>query len=230
MKYGKNFKMYNLILTLLLSTMFIATSINSNSQSLGALTPVEDPYEFQNEYYPIKVGNYWKYAYYNTSSKYITLVGYYEQTIIDYTLEEIYFGDSLYYLPVFRQEVQFISAKNNDRPEKTYTYFIQTEQGTLLLQEKPKSKRFKIFLFIPQNPSFDTYSEILTQKRITRDLKVKTKSWEFDCMKIELITKENSGGYYYSPKYGHVMSQFYSKDKFGLSPRSEFVLLEYKIK
>lgn len=89
---------------------------------------------------------------------------YFHQTIVDYTFREIYFGDSLYYVPVFRQKIESRYPSKTIAEQISYHYLIKTKQGILISIKEPKFKKFKTHIFIPQDSSYDTLSEIVAKK------------------------------------------------------------------
>lgn len=217
------------LVALILSILLISFSL-STSNDLSELTPVEDPFEFQNEYYPITVGNYWKMAYYTIDSDYQSKFKvYFNQTIIDYTFHEIYFGDSLYYLPVFRQKVESRPLSKTMDKQISYNYLIKTKQGILISTEEPKFKKFKTRIFIPQDSSYDSLSEIIAQMKIVRDVNVNTGTWELNCLKIEWIGEGDLGNYFYSKGLGHVLTQHFRIIGNKARPSTQFILEEYLI-
>ncbi|PKL79345.1 MAG: hypothetical protein CVV25_08380 [Ignavibacteriae bacterium HGW-Ignavibacteriae-4] len=233
--------MYNIFVSTLLSIIIIASAMASNAQSLEKLTPVSDPFEYQNKYYPVSVGNYWKMLYLTPmgNDKYGTL-GHYEYRIIEYTFEEIYFGDSLAYIPVYKKESKYFRPNYSVYESVSYTYLIKTNEGIIEFKKPPRNNKIKPFIFIPSDSSYDYLSLELTGKSIERGIELKTRFWEMNTLRINYRDKDNLGGFYYSIDKGHVYTQFFYKDNNSnyqtnfsdnetFEPSSEFILSELKI-
>jgi hypothetical protein len=168
------------------------------------------------------------------------LVGRYEYRITEYTFEEIYFGDSLLYIPVFKKENKFFRPDAKEYESINYTYLIKTNEGIIECKKPAKDNRIKPFIFIPNDSSYDFLSQSLTGMTIDRNVELKTRFWEMSTIKINYKDKQNIGGFFYSKDKGHVYTQFfYNKmpspfqtniletDEY--EPGSEFILSEFKI-
>lgn len=233
--------MYHLIVSTLFTFTLLSSVVSSNAKGLPFLTPVSDPFEYQNEYYPITVGNYWQMLYLSVNGgNNIELKGRYEYRIIEYTFEEIYFGDSLMYVPVFKKESKFFRPNSEEAETVTYTYLIKTYQGIIESVKPPVDNWIKPYLFVPSDSSFDYLSYDLTKKTIERNVELKTRYWEMSTIRISYKDKDNLGGFFYSINKGHVYTQFFYKkspssyqtniyEKETFEPASEFILSEYKI-
>lgn len=201
--------MYNIFVSSLLSIIIIASAMASNAKSLEMLTPVEDPFEYQNDYYPLTVGNYWKMGHYKEIVRgKLTLVGNYIINVLDYSFEEIYFGEELQYLPIFRIEKQYIPLDSSET-SITYQYAIKTEEGVIVSNEKPKDNKIEPYFFIPSGESKDELSVKLTNKPIGRETEVTTPFYKIKGIRIE-ITEDNIGGtILFAKNKGHVVSLLY---------------------
>lgn len=103
-----------------------------NQSGLGQLTLVDDPFSYQNSFYPLSVGNYWKMGYYKEiKDGELFLQGHYVINVLDYTYQEIYFGYELKYLPVYRIEKQYIPLGSSETTT-TYQYAIKTLEGIVI--------------------------------------------------------------------------------------------------
>ena len=233
--------MYRLQILVLLSIITLAFVSVSKAQSLEKLTPVDNPFEFQNEYYPITFGNYWKMFFLSMENGGNTeLKGHYEYRITDYTFEEIYFGDSLIFVPIFQKESKFFRPESNDYEIISISYLIKTNEGVIECLKPPIEKRIKPYVFIPTNSSYDYLSYVLTGFTIDRNVDLKTRYWEMNTIRINYKDKQNIGGFFYCKDKGHVYTQFFYKkmpsqfqtnfqetEKY--EPGSEFILSEFKI-
>ena len=233
--------MFNLFVSALFSIIIIASTIVTNAQSLEKLTPVSDPFEFKYEFYPLSVGNYWRMLYITPkgNDKY-EIVGRYEFKIIEYIFNEIYFGDSLAYIPVYKKESKFYRPNSSVYESVSYTYLIKTNEDIIECKKPPNNNKIKPFIFIPTDSSYDYLSLELTGKTIERGIELKTRFWEMSTIVINYRDKDNLGGFYYSKDKGHVYTQFFYKkddsnyqtnfsDKDTFEPGSEFILSEFKI-
>ena len=196
------------------------------------LTPVEKPFEFQNEYYPISVGNYWRMVsvapFKDTS---FALNGFFENRIIEYKYENIYFGDSLVNVPVFKKENKFFKLKEKKYDEVIYSYLIKTKEGIIESLRPPSDNMVNMYLFIPTDSSYDELSFELTGKRLVRGVELQTKLWEMNTIRINYEDDDIIGGLYYSKHKGHIYTKFYYRPYMkGLRPYVEFVLSKIQIK
>ncbi len=236
--------MYKLLVSTLFAFIILAAETTTNAQSLQFLTPVSDPFDYQNEYYPITVGNYWQMLYLAKEGKdNYGLVGRYEYKILEYTFEEIYFGDSLEYVPVFKKESKFFRPNSDVAEIVNYSYLIKTYQGIVECRKPPSNNKIKPYVFIPSDSSYDFLSQSLTGMTIDRDIELKTRFWEMNTIRINYKDKDNLGGLFYSKDKGHVYTQFYYKNRssnypnkfiegleeIDYEPISEFILSEFRI-
>jgi hypothetical protein len=229
--------MFNLFVSALFSIIIIASTIVTNAQSLEKLTPVSDPFEFQNEYYPITVGNYWKFIYLSLDDdENMVIKGHIEYRITEYTFEEIYFGDSLEYVPLFKLESKYLGSNAKEYDNTEYSYLIKTYQGIIVCMEPAIDKKIKPYHFIPCDSSYDFLSLSLTGMTIERDVELKTRFWEMNTIRITYKDKQNIAGFFYSKDKGHVYTQYLNKKRLShfkvtetYEPGSEFILSEFKI-
>lgn len=195
------------------------------------LTPVENPFEFQNEYYPITVGNYWRMTsvgpFRDTN---YALNGFFEHRIIEFKYEDIYFGDSLVRIPVFKKENKFFKLHEKEYDEVKYSYLIKTKEGVIECIKPPSENKIAAHLFIPTDSSYDELSFAVTGRNIVRGVELKTKLWDMNTVRINYDDEYNIGGMYYSKNRGHVYTKFYKKPYMkNERPFVEFVLSKIQI-
>lgn len=152
----------------LIYLIFILSLTSIRANDLSELTPVEDPFEFQNEYFPLDIGNKW-----NLSTNGRNIIGKMNQLgsnqleVESYVFYEIKFGDSLYYLPVYI--INASSYKNDILLSTKKTFFIKTIQGLAVLESEPKDGEVKLMYMIPTNKDYDSICEDIIDNRIKRE-------------------------------------------------------------
>jgi len=214
----------SVVLIFLITIMSSCGSVNY----LNKLTLVDDPFEFQNPYLPINIGNQWTYEIrvVNIMGNLAT-AGILEFEVLDYIYVDYFLGDSLVYGPLFRLagETLDITGKKVNKEEG---FIIKTNQGIIHLAKMPKDSILTDFRFIPHSSEYmDLFPRLHSASVVKQDS-------PDSASLLELVRTQESIAerIYYKKNVGlyKMSTESYDQNSFKTTIHNEYLLKDYIVK
>ncbi|MFA7326729.1 MAG: hypothetical protein WC121_08700 [Candidatus Kapaibacterium sp.] len=198
-------KYNNLIKTVLfIIGIVILTSCSVYDKATDLLTPVDNPMEYQNVYFPINVGIIKTYNVYSIEEGELQFKNKTEREVIDFRDSDVRIGSREFNLPVFRLKTRIFEADSLVSEDEEY--LIKTKEGIAISNYLTKKHSVKFFELIPSSSKYVSvrdgfcYGEVLFNVKFAPYLK------DGDYMQIKYAMKINfstiTTNYYFSKENG----------------------------
>lgn len=160
MKYNRK-----VITVLFFIGILILTSCSAYDKATDNLTPVDNPMEYQNAYYPVEIGEINKFNHYVIEDSVKKFIKRSEREVVDYRDSDIRLGRRILNIPVFRiKERNYI---NDSLVSEQEEYLIKTKEGIVFTQYLNDKKNIRLFQFIPSLPSYTALGADLSDGEVS---------------------------------------------------------------
>ena len=161
---------YNSIVNtvLFLVGIVILTSCSVYDSATDILTPVDNPMEYQNDFFPIEVGMIYKYNKYSIKDSQLVLTSRVVREVTDYKDSKVRLGRRILDIPVFRLKQK--EFENDSMITDTEEYFIKTKEGIVITPVLSKNRNLEMYEFIPSSKAFDSIREDLINWDVLDDI------------------------------------------------------------
>ena len=139
--------------------VLLLTNCSAYDSATDLLTPVDNPLEYQNDFFPIEVGTIYKYNKYSLKDSQLVLTSRVVSEVTEYRDSRVRLGRRILNIPVFRliQKEFKIDSTLSVKEE----YYIKTKEGIVITPLLSKTRNLEMSEFIPSSPTFDPIREDL---------------------------------------------------------------------